>query len=311
MKALFLILIGCFATAQNLVPNPSFETYSTCPTDLTQISNVSQWNRPPNTTGTPDYFNNCNQTIYFVGVPNNNYGTQQPFEGNGYVGLGTYIASSPSSDPNYREYIQTQLTSPLVAGQMYQLSFYVSLGDRCQRASNNIGAIFTIDQLTGNGTNQPINRTPQILNQNIISDSSGWTQISGTFIASGNERYLTIGNFFDDAHTQIQIIQTDFSLLGTLYYLDNVSVTTFLGVEDFIQNEITIYPNPSTNILYINNKSNALLENIIISDISGKRIKAKINNDNNNIDITELSKGIYFISFTADGNAYSFKFIKS
>lgn len=71
-----------------------------------------------------------------------------------------------------------------------------------------------------------------------------------------------------------------------------------------------VYPNPSSEILYIHNKSNALLENVFINDVSGKKIQPSINTENG-VDISALSKGIYFLSFTADGNYHTIRFVKS
>jgi uncharacterized delta-60 repeat protein len=84
-----------------------------------------------------------------------------------------------------------------------------------------------------------------------------------------------------------------------------------LGVDDLnAKKGFSVYPNPSSAILYINNKNNAFLEKIFISDISGKVLETSINNENG-IDISVLSKGIYFLSFTADGALHKLKFIKS
>ena len=50
----FFILSGSL-DAQNLVPNPSFEDYTSCPTSVAQITLATPWVTP--TTGSPDYFN--------------------------------------------------------------------------------------------------------------------------------------------------------------------------------------------------------------------------------------------------------------
>jgi hypothetical protein len=58
-----------------------------------------------------------------------------------------------------------------------------------------------------------------------------------------------------------------------------------------------IYPNPSASFITINSK-NQLIENVNINDISGKQIidLKNLNTETKNIDISNLSKGIYFIS---------------
>ena len=71
-----------------------------------------------------------------------------------------------------------------------------------------------------------------------------------------------------------------------------------LGFNDNALNQgLAIYPNPSASFITINSK-NQLIENIKISDISGKQIidLKKENAETKNIDISNLSKGIYFIS---------------
>ena len=71
-----------------------------------------------------------------------------------------------------------------------------------------------------------------------------------------------------------------------------------LGFNDNTLNQgLAIYPNPSASFITINSK-NQPIENVKISDISGKQIidLKNLNTETKNIDISNLSKGIYFIS---------------
>ena len=43
--------------AQNLVPNPSFETNTACPTTWGRIPDAPPWQIPAGHSGTADYFN--------------------------------------------------------------------------------------------------------------------------------------------------------------------------------------------------------------------------------------------------------------
>jgi hypothetical protein len=76
-----------------------------------------------------------------------------------------------------------------------------------------------------------------------------------------------------------------------------------LEVKEFSSNQFTIYPNPPSNLLYISSKNN--IESLEISDLNGKQLikKAGVNS----VDISELSKGIYFIKLN---DKETFKFIK-
>jgi hypothetical protein len=82
---LAVALLSFSANSQNLVPNPSVENYTTCPTGVAQIDNVVGWAKVVNHTGSADYMNVCNATN--VDVPNNAFGSQLANSGDGYFGF--------------------------------------------------------------------------------------------------------------------------------------------------------------------------------------------------------------------------------
>ncbi|MDO9187033.1 MAG: hypothetical protein Q7W13_13545 [Bacteroidia bacterium] len=69
----------------NLVPNPSFEQYSSCPSTECGISLATGWYSAGYT---PDYFNGC--ASWPFGAPQNAAGYQYPASGNAYALVGTY-----------------------------------------------------------------------------------------------------------------------------------------------------------------------------------------------------------------------------
>ncbi len=78
--------------AQNLVPNPNFEDYSSCPTGEGQIDVLDDWYSP--TAGTPDFFHGCfGPGIGGVGVPINFMGNQLALSGKGYAGFLAHVMS--------------------------------------------------------------------------------------------------------------------------------------------------------------------------------------------------------------------------
>jgi len=89
----------------------------------------------------------------------------------------------------------------------------------------------------------------------------------------------------------------------------DLTVEEELANEDFNFNSgLSIYPNPSNNIINIDSK-NELLNTINLYDISGKLLIEKNDVSTNNlvIDISILSKGIYFITLN---NSVTKKIIK-
>lgn len=69
MVTLCAVLGGPIAAhSVNLVPNDSFESYTTCPTGFGQIAVASPWDTP--NTGTSDAFNACAPVVFpSVNVP--------------------------------------------------------------------------------------------------------------------------------------------------------------------------------------------------------------------------------------------------
>ncbi|MEP7171270.1 MAG: T9SS type A sorting domain-containing protein, partial [Bacteroidota bacterium] len=202
--------------AQNLVPNPGFENFTTCPVGFSQFNGyVSNWVNP--SAATPDYMNSC-ANPFPAGVLQNGTGYQTSHSGNAYAGFYT-------GADTYREYVQVQLTSPLVAGNNYTFKMFVVIHNKSKTATDDIGAYFS-DTAPASAGSAFLNGNPvaQVSNTsgNVIVDSANWTLISGNFTASGGEQYLTIGHFKTDAASTYQTI--NYGGQGAYYYIDDVSL---------------------------------------------------------------------------------------
>jgi len=84
---------------------------------------------------------------------------------------------------------------------------------------------------------------------------------------------------------------------------DNLSTT------NFSKNKFNIYPNPVKTILQIKNNDNLGLDKVIISDLTGKEVLNQ-NEFVNQINLEQLTKGMYFITFYSGLEKYITKFIK-
>lgn len=73
---------------------------------------------------------------------------------------------------------------------------------------------------------------------------------------------------------------------------------------------IFIYPNPASNVLNFDSKNDITISAITINDVSGKEIYKSANTINNSIDVSNLSSGVYFVTFKSDNNSVTKKFIK-
>ena len=92
--------------------------------------------------------------------------------------------------------------------------------------------------------------------------------------------------------------------------IDNFVIETTLGTDDFLINNTNIYPNPAKGILNYTINDQIVLTAITINDISGKQIYKSGNTVNNSIDVSGLSSGVYFVTFTSDKGTATKKFIK-
>lgn len=305
MKIILLSFIIAIITtvniySQNLVNNPSFENYVFCPYQESQLSAVQNWNIPANTgIASPDYFNECSTNLY-SSIPTNYFGSQSAYEGLGYVG----IFSISLLGGIYREYIQTQLSSPLVANQNYLISFYVSLADAAYYGTNRIGLYLSQNIVNGTGNYGQLNLTPQITSPSIIVNTSIWTEISGIYHAVGGEEYITIGNFYNNINNPngIQQLNNPGAHFGEAYfYIDNVSVTaTNLSINENIISEVKIYPNPIIDYLNFEFADKSAIKNIAIFSPSGLVYSAELEDK---IDLTFLSSGFYYVVITKLDNS--------
>jgi hypothetical protein len=220
------LLVACLAllhtspaAAVNLVPNPAFESYVSCPTSFSQLYQAAPWDNP--NTGTSDYLNACAPVSFpSVNVPQNQQGFEPAHSGVGYSGLIPLSAA-----PDYREYLQAPLTSPLVASATYQVQFWISLADSSIAAIDRLGAYLSVGPVGPVPNYAALAVTPQVESpvNTYLTNAGGWTLVSGTFVAAGGEDHIVIGNFHDDASTN-SVPGPGQWPGGSYYYVDDVSV---------------------------------------------------------------------------------------
>ncbi len=313
----FLILLFSYGTqAQNLVPNYSFEIDTACPNYFGQIYYATPWFQPSIYWGniinssSSDYYNQCAPTGWFS-VPENIYGGHQSSRsGIAYVGI-----EVDNNTDNTREYIETFLLDTLTRDKEYCVEFYLSLGEFSMRSISNFGAYFSKDSLISSTYEAIENVTPQIENSigTYLTDTTNWMRVSGTFIATGGEKFITIGNFHSPNNTNT--LNTGFgNTLGAYYFIDDVSVVDCsVGVDEVKEKlRFDVYPNPAKNEIII--KSNELrIKKIKINNVLGGCVyEHDMENEKKEIsvDVSGLVNGMYFVEVVCENKIYNAKFIK-
>ena len=116
----------------------------------------------------------------------------------------------------------------------------------------------------------------------------------GYFLLSdseGNDIYYGAGNSFTDEVTV------------------PFKVTTVSGIEENNLKNISVYPNPANKHIYINS-TNHLINQITLTNISGKEVFSDFSNKNKaefSIDISSFNSGIYFVNIYTEAEVITRK----
>jgi hypothetical protein len=310
-----LIILPLFTKGQNnLVPNPSFEDTTQCPTNPAQLYVCVDWINP--TACSPDYYHSCNPpyfsppNTYFpnVGVPENGVGFQPAHTGDAYAALFAFSLAEP--DHNLREYIQIELTDTLTQGTKYIVGFYASLADKFWYSVNTLGAYLSVDSISRTDMLR-FEVIPQILNDstNPLTSKDEWMLVTDTFVsATGGERFITIGNFNDDAESDTMLLTTGIeNYYHAYYFIDDVSVIAIdspVGLNEIENVKFSVYPNPTSAEMKIEYYSPDKNQSVIFEmyNIFGRLVKLQsISQSKTAISTEELQSGIYHYGLRIDG----------
>lgn len=305
----FSFLTFSMKAQENLVPNPSFEEYYSCPTGPDngdgQLEKAKDWYKP--NYATSDYINACSSLSSRVSVPSNFVGYQDTFEGFGYVGLVIYSEHFSAQ----AEYIQCKLKEALKPCFTYYFSMRVSLADFSSFSTSTIG--MRVDKV-------PIKKESNALDQydgfelpcNIcsevyITDTVNWIKVSGEFIAEGGEEYLTIGRFFDTVLYSNENFPVTPIQCNSCFLIDNISYYYIDSIQLF-ESSISYNVQEISNVLTANddgindywNPTNTCFSDwkCIIVNRWGEQVYSFVHTDNgwngNDMNGKKLAEGTYF-----------------
>lgn len=230
------MLSAAFAgKAQNMVTNSTFEAKSIS-SGYGGIVQANAWQNA--NAGSVDLFDKSKTTCKTSpnGIPNNYMGYQPSSDGQNYAGIVAYYddgknAGLPADDgyKRYTEYLEGAFREPMVAGMVYEVSFRVNLADKSGRAVSGIGALLTTEKVKQKN-NTFLEQQPQFISHRIISDSVNWVILSGAYVATGGEKYITIGCFKDESFTVETVVSPWHNdSRKAYYYVSEVSVKPYVS----------------------------------------------------------------------------------
>jgi hypothetical protein len=190
--------------------------------------------------------------------------------------------------------MSVQLTSPLVSGETYTVSFFASLSEHSAFAAR-FGARLSQD-LSAPFDGYLMLAPEHISVPYVITDTDNWTLVSGSYVAQGGEQFLTIGSFFGDNDCDTLPAGGNYPM--AYYYIDDISVSVDLtaGQPEETAPGFTLYPNPVTSLLSVNVNHSLLFQEMEILDVAGRVISQtplQAGQDHYHLDLTDIPAGTY------------------
>lgn len=304
MAALTLSILS-FAYGQNLVPNGSFEEYTTCPDNGNQLDYAVGW---ASYRGSPDYFNPCDATS-IVTVPLSFAGNLNAANGESYAGIIAWHMGEPF---NQREYMGAMLGAPLIPEVPVYLSFKVNMAmggtqQDCRWSVDGVGLRFSMEQYMENN-NFPSPNDAAINLMSAPSDTVEWILVSGVYVPDSAYQYVVIGNFFDDDYVTPVLFNSDGNINRAYAFVDDVCVSydpdfcpAVTGITNQWIERIRVFPNPFTSELCIKtDATNDATMAVWMQDVLGRRVWSGYvgpGESSTCIDGAPLSEGSYVIFY--------------
>ncbi len=282
----FCMLAATPSQAQVLFHNPNFDTYSSCPDNLGQVTRSEHWIDVVNTAD----FYNCNFQSY------GSYPTGTPsFSGTGCMGFASYGDLNGSA-----EAIGQSLAVPIVKGKSYSIRLMTKKAKSGAWSSNCGGVAFygfksTVPPATTSIHVSGIAGTDLLAKTAMITDT-GWIPQVITFTAADNYSFVAL--------TVEKVPSCKTYLFVDSLITKEQSGGSIAGISaDAL---LRVYPNPSSGIVQV--ESSAQIDQIKVTDVLGRTFLQEAPNTMNyhlQIDMP----GIYILHIFSQGQWSKHKII--
>ncbi|MCF8275565.1 MAG: PKD domain-containing protein [Flavobacteriales bacterium] len=215
---------GGSTNASSLIPNSSFEDRSCCPSGYSALNCADTWIQASNPTS--DYWNTCGT----AGSSFDGGASLPPPDGNGFVG---FINMS-----GWQEYVGACLTSTMVAGQTYDLSFYMGYTNNSPALDLTFYGTPNCGDLPFNSNDCPVGIGGWIqLGQTTIGGPLGWEAITVTFTPSIDINALVLGGACGSGDARTYYYMDDLTLVST----DEFEVLSVSLSGQYCDNDIALH----------------------------------------------------------------------
>ncbi|MDV7186449.1 T9SS type A sorting domain-containing protein [Lutibacter sp. TH_r2] len=137
-----------------------------------------------------------------------------------------------------------------------------------------------------------------VAGMNITNDEDAWVTNTLTFTATTTEVVIYVRSINSiDKNTEV--------------FYDNISLKEDVtnSIEDNeLSKSFNVYPNPANGVLFI--KSNQFaVSNVAIFNVMGQKVLEQQELENNQLDVSSISKGMYILKVTSDSKSFTKKII--
>jgi len=141
-------------------------------------------------------------------------------------------------------------------------------------------------------------------NNGIVSQLQPNDSFGQKLLNIGNGHLLFIeGNRIQDFDTNSYYQSVfNFPMSRSFQAYGSLSVLEAAGIENILGSKLKIYPNPAKDYVLIKNSSKYKIKQYIITDMQGKEILKNDRFEDEKINISNLSAGIYFIQLQMNNN---------
>ena len=242
LLSIFFNLIFSTLYSQNLVVNGGAELLKKNKISKTESYRLCEGMSSP-TNGTPDFFHPKAYQIIGRDKPYSLLGSQKPYRGDGCFGLAAFAFINNKEYP--REYMQLELSQPLIKGSVYHLEFYVLLSFTQKISASGFGICFS-DSLVYFSSKDMQGRKYLDLETNILSDSAflntrSWKKVTSSYLASGGEKYIVLGNFLPRNNVNITEVpgykETPYGSETSYTLIDEILIEEKTPFHELLNNE--------------------------------------------------------------------------
>ncbi|MCF6351453.1 MAG: T9SS type A sorting domain-containing protein [Cyclobacteriaceae bacterium] len=182
--------------------------------------------------------------------------------------------------------------------------------------------IFNLASTTQAGLDLSINTLPSStlnrtvkLNVSNINEGSYQLKFDGlsSFDSAPNftliDSFLSTSTIIEDGFEYNFTVTSDTTSYGSLRFSIVVESQLILGTNEALEeiSSITVYPNPVTQYLQIENLSKTKINLVTIYDLNGKIVYSKTEDISYNINMSNMKKGIYIVNIATDTKTITYR----